>query len=175
MPRTRTLPLALFAVASLGLVGCGAAAEKAAEKATEQAIESQGGGDVDINADDGTVEVETEDGSMSFGTAEVPEEWPEDIELPDGLEILSGTSMDASDGRLVAITATSEQSPDELLEGLKSQLSDWEISGETDMSSTNGNLAGAQWDTDGRRVTFAASSGGDGNDVSVTIGHTTLS
>lgn len=176
-PRTvKTATTSAAAVAALLLLaGCGAAAEKVSEKATEQAIESQTGGDVDIDTDgEGSVDIETEDGSLSFGTGEIPEEWPQDVPVPEGIEVLSGTTMDASDGKLVSITATSDRSPEELLAELKETLGDWEISGESTMTSTDGDISGAQWDTDGRRFTMAASNGGDGTETSLTMGHTTL-
>ena len=47
--------------------------------------------------------------------------------------------------------------------------------GETTTTGDAGSVVGAQWETEGRRVNFAASSGGDGQDVSVTLSHTTLS
>lgn len=176
MRSSRTVPFAVAIVAAFASVSCGAAAEKASEKATEQMIESQTGGDVDVDTDgEGKVDIETEDGSLSFGTGELPEDWPEDITVPKGIEILSSTAMDASDGRLTAITATSDRPPAEILEDLKGQLADWTISGETTTTGDAGSVVGAQWETEGRRVNFAASSGGDGQDVSVTLSHTTLS
>lgn len=176
MRSSRTIPFTVAVVASLALASCGAAAEKASEKATEQMIESQTGGDVDVNTDgDGKVEIDTDQGSMSFGTGDLPEDWPEDLEVPEGIEILSGTSMDAADGRLTSITATADRPPVEILEELKEQLADWTISGETTTTATEGSIVGAQWETEGRRVNFAASSGGDGQDVSVTLSHTAIS
>lgn len=174
--RTTLTAIALTALAttSMLITGCGSVAEKAGEKAAEKAIESQGGGNVDIDTSgDGQVSIETEEGSMSFGTGEVPAEWPDDVPLPDGLEVSSGSTIDASDGRLVSITATSDQDPLELLEFYKEALSDWDISGETSTTSTSGDMAGAQWDTDGRRFTFVANTAmGDG--TILTAGHTTI-
>jgi hypothetical protein len=169
--------LVAAATASL-LVGCGAAAEKAAEKATEQAIEEQTGGDVDIDTSgDGSVEIETEDGSMSLGTGEIPEDWPEEIPLPDDLVVQSGTTMDATDGRLVSVVGTTEETPQALLASMKEALADWEISGESTATASSGATTGAQWEKDGFRVTFAATSGMPSEDggTFVTLGHTTLS
>ena len=102
----RTPILVAAACVALLLAGCGAAAEKVGEKATEKMIEEQTGGSVDVNTDgDGSVEIETEDGTASFGTGEVPDEWPEFLGLPDDLKIQSGSTMESSDGRLVSIPA----------------------------------------------------------------------
>ena len=166
--------LAAATAAALLLVGCGAAAEKASEQATEQLVESQTGGDVDIDTADGSVEIETEDGSMSFGTGEVPADWPDDVPLPAGLEVLSGSTSDAYDGRLVAIIGTSTDTPEDVLATLKDGLADWTISGESTVTGTDGSTTGAQFETEGRRVTFSATAGADG-ETSITLGHTTLS
>lgn len=171
-PSPKTAAIALAALVSLTTAGCGAVAEKASEKATEQVIESQTGGDVDVNADgDGSVEFETDDGSFSVGTGEVPADWPDDVPLPDDVEVLSGATTDTPDGKLVGITAATDESPEDLLAGLKDALGDWEISGET-TTSGDGSMTGAQWERDGRRVNFAATSGGDGQ-TSLTLSHTT--
>lgn len=153
--------------------GCGNAAEKVSEKAVEKAIESETGGDVDINTDgEGSFSVETEDGSFSTSANEVPDGWPEDVTLPDGIEITTGSAMDASDGRLLTITASSDTSPAELFDEVKATLSGWDISAETSSTSSSGDLYSAQWAIDGRRVTFLASSGPDG--TALTLSHTTI-
>jgi hypothetical protein len=173
MRSTRTV-LAATSLAALLVTGCGAAAEKAGEKLTEEAIESQTGGNVDIDTSgDGSVEIETEDGSMSFGSGDVPAEWPEEIPLPEDLEIQSDATMDGSDGRLVSIVGLTDETPEAILATLKEALADWEISGESTTTSSDGSLTGAQWERDGRRVTFAATSGTEGQ-TTLTLGHTTL-
>jgi hypothetical protein len=123
----------VLAVMGLGvLTACG----DSAENGIEQLIESQGGGDVDLDLDgdggfsvqteeggmtideDGNfvvtdengdvvtgnvdvdgdgVTVESEDGSFSSGAgSELPDDWPGEIPEPDGLEIMSGSTI--SDG-----------------------------------------------------------------------------
>jgi hypothetical protein len=134
MARTRSHARALtvVAAAALALTACG----DSAENGIEQLIESQGGGDVDLDLDsdggisiqteeggmtmdeDGNfvitdengdvvsgnvdvdgdgVTVESEDGSFSSGSgSELPESWPGAVPEPDGLAILSSSTM--SDG-----------------------------------------------------------------------------
>jgi hypothetical protein len=177
MRSTRTV-LAATSLAALLVTGCGAAAEKASEKLTEEAIESQTGGNVDIDASgDGSVEIETEDGSMSFGTGEVPADWPEDIPLPDELVVQSGSTSAAADGDLVAIIGTSSDTPEDLLATYKDALADWTISGEVTTTANDGSSTSAQWEIDGRRFTFVATSGGPTaqEETYLTLGHTTLS
>jgi hypothetical protein len=148
------------------------------EKATEKAIEQQTGGKVDIDTSgDGSVDIETEEGSVSLGGGEIPDEWPDEIPLPDDLTVQTGAAMDASDGRLVSVVGATDETPEELLASLKEALADWEISGESTSTGGGGTTTGAQWETDGRRVTFAATSGSglSGDQTFLTLGHTTLS
>ena len=90
----RTLASVSIAVSLLAAAGCGKAAEKVAEKATEEAIENQTGGQVDLDVDgEGGVSIETEDGSIS-SSAKVPEGWPDDVPVPDDLQIMMGGTQD---------------------------------------------------------------------------------
>lgn len=191
LPRPLALLLAGTATGAVLLTGCGAAADEAAERAVEQAIESETGGDVDIDTDgdgsfnietedgtissdgDGNVEIDTEDGSFSAGTGEVPEAWPSDIPLPDDLTVLSSTELDSSDGRLILVSGTTGTSAADLLDEYRSALSGWTVSGESTSTGGGATIAGAQFDTDGRRVTVQASE--VEGETTVNVGHTTLS
>lgn len=85
-----------LAAVVLGLVT--AACGQAAETIAEQAIESQGGGDVDLDIDqDGETvgfDVENEDGSASvqFGEQDLPDDFP--VPVPDGGEVLMTSTSD---------------------------------------------------------------------------------
>mgnify|MGYP000443925871 CR=1 FL=1 len=64
MRSSRTVPFAVAIVAAFASVSCGAAAEKASEKATEKMIESQTGGNVDVDTDgEGKVDIEDDSGT----------------------------------------------------------------------------------------------------------------
>ena len=54
--------IVIVVVAAAALSACG----KAAETGLEKVIEQQGGGNVDINTDDGGLSIQTEDGSMTI-------------------------------------------------------------------------------------------------------------
>lgn len=97
--------------AAMTLTGCGAIIEQATEEVVEQAVESETGGDVEIDfdSDDGSISVTGEDGEefsididedgeasvmsstddegntfeMTTGSG-VPEEWPDELPLPGG-------------------------------------------------------------------------------------------
>jgi len=130
--RSQVRALTVVAVGLVALTACG----DSAENGIEQLIESQGGGDVDLDLDtdggisiqteeggmtmdeDGNfvitdengdvvsgnvdvdgdgVTVESEDGSFSSGSgSELPDTWPGAVPEPDGLAVLSSSTM--SDG-----------------------------------------------------------------------------
>jgi len=183
--------IAAIALSTAFLVaGCGAAADKAAETAVEKAIESETGGNVDIDTkgdgsvdiktDDGTlstdgegnVNIESKDGSMSSTGGEIPKDWPAEVPLPDDLVVTVGSAFDSSDGFLVSVVGTTQTSAEDVLASLKDALSDWDLSGEVTSTSNGSTLTSGQFETEGRRLNFAASEGPD--ETSLTIGHTTL-
>lgn len=82
-------------------------------------------GDISIDSDDGVMVVEGEDGTATFtqGDGELPEGFPADIPLPDGLVIQLSQSMDMGGGQqgwLVVGEAPGEWQPysDELIAAL---------------------------------------------------------
>lgn len=93
---------ATIAVSALVLTGCGQAAEELAEEAVKQG----GGGDVEIDADGDSVKIEGEDGSISIGKDELPENFPSEVSLPDGGTIESATSItdNKKDGWFLQVT-----------------------------------------------------------------------
>jgi hypothetical protein len=181
--RTARLLSISAAASALLLAGCGAAADKVAEKATEKALESAAGGNVDIDTDgdgsfrmetdegvfemdgQGNLRVDTEDGSMTTASGEMPAGWPSDIPVPRDLEVLSGTSMDSADEKLVVVTGTTSRGAKELLDEMKAALSSWTISGETTTTTDGATFTSAQFELGDRRLMFQA------NDID---GETTL-
>lgn len=102
-----------------------ASCSKAAEKLSEGAVEQQTGGEVDVDSD-GNVKIETDEGSLSVGTGEVPDGWPDDIGLPDGLVIVSGSDIGSGEETLSSVSGTTSSTPTEVLEHFESQLEGWE-------------------------------------------------
>ena len=122
---------------ALVVTGCGKAAENLSEKATEKIIESQGEGnvDVDIDNDDGSYSINTDEGSISFG-ADLPRSWPEDVPLPDDLAVTGGSDMSSDGGALVVVSGLTSMAADDVLNMYESSMSGWteqskqEINGE---------------------------------------------
>lgn len=79
--RRTTIRRPLIILCAAGFAFSLTACENATETGLEKVIESESGGDVDVdlNGDDG-VSIQTEDGSFSSGaTTEFLEEWPGDV------------------------------------------------------------------------------------------------
>lgn len=89
-----TRPGRVFAgIAALGLAvtlaGCGLG-QQAVEQAAEQAAEQQLGDGSDVEIDgDGSIKIDSSEGSINIGTGELPEGWPSDIPSPAGFELVA--------------------------------------------------------------------------------------
>ena len=92
MRSTTKIMMVLIAVLALVAAACGSASDMAAEQLAEELIEASGGGDVSVDVsgdgDDVTIEMETEDGSISIGMGtELPDEL--EIPVPDGGDVMT--------------------------------------------------------------------------------------
>lgn len=117
--RTRVLTLLTVPPLLLGTSACGAdeVAERAGESAVERAIEDAAeseGVDVDVDAEDGSVSIESSDGTFTSGMGALPQGFPEDIPLADG-EILQGASSDGNGTTGWFVSVTVDRSADEAL------------------------------------------------------------
>ena len=120
LPRT---PRALLAPAAgllllLSTTACGAdqLAEQAAESAVERAAEAAAseGVDVDIDTGDGSVTIESSDGTFTSGMGSLPQGFPEDIPVAEG-EILQGASSEGNGTTGWVVSVAVDQSPDQAL------------------------------------------------------------
>lgn len=93
MSSKRATSLALSALLCLGIAGCSNPVDEAAERLTEQAIESAGGGEVDVDIDDETVTLSDEEGNeLSAGEgASIPDAWPGEVPLFEGGDLMFAT------------------------------------------------------------------------------------
>lgn len=118
-------------VAAMLASGCSAIAEKAGEKIAEKGIEAGGGGDAEINFDDdgdGSISMESSEGSFSMGGGEIPDGFPEEVPLPDGFEVESAMAIGSDEvEQIFTLTMTGEGQSDEadaLAEDLQSRAED---------------------------------------------------
>lgn len=110
------------AAASAVVLGSACSSDDVAERLTE----SLSGDDVevDIDSDSGEVKIETDDGSMQFSTDQLPEGFPQDIPLPDDLDLMSSRSTDVGDGAAFSLVGTVDGEASEVFDPLAKQFRD---------------------------------------------------
>lgn len=164
--RARHLSIAAAAGAIL-LAGCSSAADKVTEQGLEQLIESQGGGNVDLDlGGDGSVSIQGEDGSSwSMGGAEVPDTWPADVPLPDEYDVqTASTSTDAaSGGQMTILLGTTSMSLEQVQQFYADALSGWEEGMNMTSSSGGSGSMTLAYSRDGRTVMVTAGDEADGS------------
>ncbi len=155
------LIIACMALAPL-LAGCGeAAAERQVGEMLEKAMESEGGGDVDVvisGDDSGSISISGDDGnaSMSFGgSADVPEGFPKDL-LPDDADVQSAMTFSENDASMDNVSFTSKKGLDDMYQ--------WYLDALPNAGYTVENKL--QFDSDGSK-TFTIISTGSNNDCTV--------
>lgn len=162
--------LALGAALVLG-AGCGQAADEAAERVSEEAAEEAlGGGDSNVDIDeDGNVEIETEDGSLSTGS-DLPDDWPEDIPVIEGATVDGAYSSSANGESVHTASMTTDDSVADVLASYKDALSGWTVDQES-TSELNGTESGVLTLSDGDRTAAITATETDGA-TTVSITHT---
>jgi len=157
----------------LGASACGAdeVAERAAESAVERAIEdaaSSEGVDVDIDSEDGSVSIESSDGTFTSGMGNLPQGFPEDIPVADG-EILQGASSDGNGTTGWFVTVTVDQPGDQALAEAGAALEDAGYSVGDNSAGMEGlsyqQYVGSEWEI----ILGAADNGEGGTLLSYTV------
>lgn len=161
--------LAVLATAGLVLTGC--SSDDIAERLAEEAAEQAGGGEVDINTDDGSVSVDTDEGSLNIGSQDLPEELPEELPLPEGLSVQGSMSQQDEDGTTVGFQATYDGAFDDAKAFFEAELeaAGWTITNST-TSDTSG-LRSASWQVEGfghEGLVTVTQLGEDGGDDTMT-------
>ena len=134
--------LIISAVIVLAIVfsfsACRKAAEKVAEQAIEKTVESLAGESVDINVDESTVKVSSEEGEAQFGeSAQMPEGWPSVVPVYPDWKI-TFSSKD-SKGVFAVNGEVTKGTVKDVYDWYKSKMSDWEIESENYEKTTNNN------------------------------------
>lgn len=186
MRRIRSIFVLLAAL--LALASCG----KAAEKLTEEAIEqSAGGGEVDIDDDgsfsfendegsfevdsEGNVKFEGEDGEFSIDGAsgELPDGWPDDVPVPDDLEILTGSKTSDGEKDLFSVLGNVPGDPADVFADLVADFEDegYDTSNKSE-TNADGNFFGtAQFTGNGHQIAISVSTDSNegGSTVSINV------
>lgn len=141
----RLITIVAVPAAALLLTACSTDSllESAVEEGIERAAEASGDdvGDVelDLDGEDGTFSIETDDGSLSFGgSSELPEDFPDDLPLPGDFEAQSVQEFSSEGEQVVAVQGTVE-GYQQVVEFYEAELpaAGWEITG-TSSSGTGG-------------------------------------
>lgn len=153
---------ALAVVPALALAGC--SSDEPAEKAVEEAVEDAAGGSADVDIDDDSIKIETDEGEVSVGQ-DLPDDFPSDVALVDG-EVVSAMSM-AGKGWTVSVqTDQSMEDLSEVADDARARLGD-----DYDVATTmeNDTMSGYVLQGDTYLVTVSASQGEGGALVSYTV------
>lgn len=176
---TGTRTLALAAVAALALTACSSEdlSERAAEEIIEQQLEAEGE-NVDIDLNDGDVRIETPEGSTVInvddegngqiqvegedgdvqvqfdegGGVDLPDNFPGDVPLPDGLNVMSASTLDAAEGATFIINGTVDGDFGDATDAYASALESAGFTQQSMTESADGTFFGfvsAEWNVSG--------------------------
>lgn len=170
----RIIRLVSMAGVVLLVAACGLG-DRAAEELVERAAEEAGGGDVDIDADEGGISVEGSEGSLEIGAGtEIPDWFPADFPLPDDHEVFSVVEgeREGRQGGVVAVTSSQsfeelESFFDETLPAAGYEIVERGGFGGDDFSSAYLRVAGGGFEG---MLTFQGEASADETVVQVTIG-----
>ena len=159
---TRLALIAVIGVAALGLMAC-------AERAVEEALEAEAGGNVDVDAEAGTLTVRGDEGEeLAFaggeGGIELPDDFPSAIPIyPDALPV-----QYARVGEGVQAGFTVQAPLDEVHDWYIEQLEDkgWNI--EMNMSVADGSMVSAG--LEGQAMSLMLGSEGGETTIIITMG-----
>lgn len=171
--RTSTAAIGLAAALIFGGAACSGG--DAAEKLTEKAIEDAGGGDVDIDSEDGTVKYTDKDGNetemnIDGAGASLPKDWPADLAPPESVTLLTSNTSTVDGSKSMTVLGEAEGTVEDLLPAIKSQLEDggWEITQDSSSTVGTGSYAGLTAEKGDQEVTVAIA-GDPTSETKVTI------
>lgn len=146
------------------LSACGGDDSNAQEAAVEEIIEQASGGSVDIEIDeDGNVaNIETEDGSLNIGSGELPAEWPADVPVYEGGQIMTNQSMESNGERFLIVGYQTTEPAGDAVAGFKSALVAAGFTIEADGATTDGAGAGL-WTLTASRGQYIVTASGVGS------------
>lgn len=132
-----------------------------AENFTEQIVERATGSEIDIDREGGTFTIETEDGdsTFSFGSTEVPDNFPvNDVPLYENMNIVSAAESSNAQGDFWSINGTSDTDRQSVLSSIEGSYSDWT---RTSRSSLDGYTL-VNYEKESYNVTISVISSDDG-------------
>ncbi|MBM3288724.1 MAG: hypothetical protein FJY92_01095 [Candidatus Hydrogenedentes bacterium] len=160
--------VALLAAVGMVQFGCGKeASETTAEKAVESAMKASGQ-EADVTIKDNAMTVTTKDGSSSFGEgAKVPDNWPSDVPIYDGLKILAAVAAPQA----FTVTGTTGDSLDKLTAYYKEQATKNGWAEDSVMSQPPLTMLSYRKEGEKRNLAIVISTEGGQQSVSITVGN----
>lgn len=137
MKKSLILSLVMLFGISLLVSGCGKTVN---EKLAENSLENALGGDANVDLNDGSVNIETDQGTWQVGeNAELPADWPADVYVPAG-KIITSSNTDFNQG----VTIEVDKSVSEMEEEYATKIKDegWDIT--MSLSMENNVMMGAE-------------------------------
>jgi hypothetical protein len=126
------IALCIILIFSLG--GC---AQRVATKMIEKAIEQSGAQDVDIDLDEGEVNITDEEGNeMSIGGADLPEDWPSVVPVSSDIEVMSTFSQTTDGKKGWTVVGNIKGSAEAIYQYYKNEFSSWDE--QSDFTSDQG-------------------------------------
>lgn len=166
--RITTTALAVTA-ALLVASGCDSAGEQVAEGIAEQAAGE--GVDVDVDVDGDDVTIDSEDGTSNFSTSgDLPEGWPDFLELPDGATLAGSTAVETDGGRQMTANGTTDLSPPKLLAHVEDQLDGWNQTAKSNVGSNGSTLLNVSWERDGETANLAVNRADGADETTFVLG-----
>jgi len=146
--------ITIIAVVSIALVlSTGGCAKKMTEKMIEKTIEQAAdkeGEDVDIDLSEGELNIKDEEGNeMSFGGADIPDDWPSVVPINNDIELAFSSSQTTDGKKGWSVTGMYDGSGDDLYNYYKNEFSGWEEKSDVTMDAGD----------DGKTYTYQASNG----------------
>jgi hypothetical protein len=146
--RRAAAPAAVGLALVIGATACGGSssedvADQTADELAEKLAEAGSGGDadVDIDSESGQVDVQTEDGDMSFGEGtELPDDFPSDVPLPADYELTSSMSNSSAGSEGWTISGSLTGATDSTFEDLVGEFTSagWTETSKTTSASEGG-------------------------------------
>ncbi|MRR11200.1 hypothetical protein EG835_01630 [bacterium] len=167
----RVLIGVLVVVVALGVAGCKSISEKIGEEVGEEIAGGIVGGDVEVDGD--AVTIETDEGAVTMDSSEgeMPEDFPSEFPMYDGIEVDSTSSFASESDTTYYVNLLSEDDPKDVYEWYKSEFSaeGWAIEGDLFMSDDSGDSGMLTVKKDGMNGTLTVGSGSENTEVGIIL------
>jgi hypothetical protein len=161
--------LLIVSVSLFGAVGCGDSDDEKVEKAAKEL-------GMDVDKDGTSIKVKGDDGETTELTTDtkLPDDWPDELDLPDGAEVTGYFKVGGKDAAETA-SASTDDSVDDVVEYFEDNMSDagWKLDNNMDSGSGKDAVATRSW-TKGDQAVYVTvgpdPAGGKDHAISISLG-----